>query len=496
MGIDLFVNPNSSIEAFIETTLRLEARPRFALLDRKELFTNRGKALTDLESKLSKLHSLAKRLTDPITDHFSAKSAAASDADKFTATADSGALVGNHDVEIVRLATSDTRVSQQYTSTSTDLRSFFDTNGSQTFQIDVGHPITGDSSNRVSISVTVNPVGVDNDSIMDAIALAVNDAMSAAVTAGTIKADEKASASVVHETGGTSRMIFKSAKSGFANRLTFTDSANSLLSTTQISTNAATSGTSGGYVTTVGTSASDSQLNSELKVDGLTFYRDGNSINDILDDVTLTLKDVTTTTESLEIKVDTEKVKAELEDIIGAYNDVISFIRSQTGVDADTNTRGALAGDSTYRGLRSTLRNVFTGLISSVASGNPGSVFDIGITSSNDGTLSISDTAEFEAALTDGADRVSDVFNSSNGIATQLKSLLETYVKVGGVIDDSQRSLDDRTRTIDRRVSTFDARLARREVELRDRFARIQGASQAFGAQLSAFNSIFSSFRF
>ena len=60
--------------------------------------------------------------------------------------------------------------------------------------------------------------------------------------------------------------------------MVMTDSANSLLSTLEISNSVQSSGTSGGYITDVGTSASDSLLNSKLLVDGLTFYRDSNTI--------------------------------------------------------------------------------------------------------------------------------------------------------------------------------------------------------------------------
>ncbi|TDI83634.1 MAG: flagellar hook protein FliD, partial [Caldithrix sp.] len=270
MGFDIFASGSSSIDRLIETTLQIESIPRFRLEDRKAALNVRKKVLSDLDSKLSALTSLAKKYTDVLTDYFAAKTASSSDSALFSATAESSALVGNHDVFVERLAISDTRVSQQYSATGTELRTFFDTNGSQTFQISVGHPTDSDSSNRETISVTVNPTGSTNDDIMDEIALAVNNAMSSAVTADTIDADEKLSASVVHEEDGKSRMIFKSSKSGFTYRMVMTDSGNSLLSTLDINNTAQSSGTAGGYITSVGTSASDSLLNAKLQVNGLT----------------------------------------------------------------------------------------------------------------------------------------------------------------------------------------------------------------------------------
>lgn len=496
MAIDIFSSGNSSIEQLIATTLQIESQPRFQLEDKKEALNNRKSVLSELDSKLSSLNSFAEKFTDALTDHFGAKTVTSSDEDLFTATATSSAQVANHDIDIVRLASADTRVSQQYTSTGTTLKTFFDTYGSQTFEIEVAHPTSADPDNRESISVTINPSGTDDDSIMDEIALAVNNAMSSAVTAETIDADEKVAASVVHESSGKSRLIFRSGLSGYTYRQSFTDSADSLLSTMQISDNVASSGTAGGYITDIGTSATDSSLNAELTVDGLTFYRDSNSIDDILDGVTMTVKNTTTASEEMKVEVDVENVKEQLQEMLDAYNGVISFLKSKASVDGDSGKRGVLAGDSTYAFLRSQLRGIMGSTISSVAEGNPENLAEIGITAAQDGTLSFTDESKFSAALTTSSQKVSDLFNSGSGVAEQLETLLDTYVKVGGTISDSKNSLSDRIKSIDAALDRFDARLARREVALRAQFGRMQEISQLLGGQSAAFSSIASAIRF
>ena len=64
MGADLFIQGNPAIEQLIATTLQLEAQPRFILEDRKAALNSRNKVLSDLDSRLSALNKLAKRLTD------------------------------------------------------------------------------------------------------------------------------------------------------------------------------------------------------------------------------------------------------------------------------------------------------------------------------------------------------------------------------------------------------------------------------------------------
>ncbi len=496
MGIDIFSGGNSSIDRLIQTTLQVESRPRFAMEDKKSALNARNSVLSDLDSKLSSLNTLAKKFTDVLNDYFGAKSVTTSDDKIFTAVADSSAQVANHDVTISRLASSDTRVSKQFTSTGTTLRSFFDTNGSQTFQIDVAHPTTADANNRVSIGVTVNPTGSSDDSIMDEIALAINNAMSSAVTASTIDADEKLSASVVHESSGNSRLVFRSGQSGYTNRMTMTDSANSLLSTMEISNSVLSSGTSGGYITSVGTSSTDSSLNSQLSVDGLTFYRDNNVIDDVLDGVTMTLKDVTASTENMKVNVDVDEVKKRLQELLDSYNGVITFLKQNASVDKDTGKRGELAGDSTYAFLRSKLRNIMTSKVAGVSAGNPEYLSEIGITAAADGTLSFTDDDKFSAALTTSSVKVSDLFNVSDGFATQLNTMVNDYVKVGGTIDDSQSSISDRIKSVDSQISRFDERLARREIQLRKQFSHMQQVSALLGGQSAAFSSLTSSIRF
>jgi len=496
MGADLFIQGNPAIERLIATTLQIEGQPRFVLEDRKALLNSRNKVLSDLDSRLSALNKLAKRLTDKLTDYFAAKTVDSSDSDLFTATAESKALSGSHDILVQRLASSDTRVSKQYTSSGTALTSFFSTNGSQTFDIEVAHPTTEDSSNREKISVTINSSGATDDDALDDIALAINNAMSAAVTAETIDADEKVFASVVHEESGKSRLIFKTEQSGFTNRMVMTDSANSLLSTLEISNSVQSSGTSGGYITDVGTSASDSLLNSKLLVDGLTFYRDSNTINDILDGVTMTIKAVTPATETLKVSTDVEAVKKEIEEFLTAYNDVITYIKQKQKVDPETNSRGALASDSTYSFMRSKFRGIMSDPVAGVSSGNPEHLFEIGITAAADGTLSFTDTEKFENVLAAGSVPVSDLFNSTNGVANQLKTFMDDFIKVGGIIDDGKESVEDRIKTLDGRIKRFDNRLAKREVQLRKQLAQMQQISVLLGGQAAAFSSLAQSFGF
>ncbi|MFQ5751217.1 MAG: flagellar filament capping protein FliD, partial [bacterium] len=171
-------------------------------------------------------------------------------------------------------------------------------------------------------------------------------------------------------------------------------------------------------------------------------------------------------------------------------------IRDKINTDKETKVRGTLAGDSTYRNLRSRLRSVMTGQVTSADSGNPDYLFDIGISAASDGTLSITDSDEFEDALLASSSAIADLFNSSSGVATQLKSVLDDFIKVGGYIDKGKDNVTDRIKNIDSQINRYDERLARRERQLRTQFAKMQEVSLLLGRQSAAFSSIASNLNY
>ncbi|MEX0601079.1 MAG: flagellar cap protein FliD N-terminal domain-containing protein [Rhodothermales bacterium] len=217
---------NDPYEQLIQQMLAIEAQPKDRLIEQKGTKSRIKTVISDVNSNLSALHTIVKDFKSVLSNPFDAKSATVADGSGFSISAGSKAAYGSHSLEVLRLASADTRISKQMTSSGTDLRSFFDTNGQQTFSVEVAHPIDGDPDNRVAIDVTVDPVGTTDGEIMDEIRAAIKTSMDAAVDAGTIEKDEAANASVVKETSSTSRLSLKSGQTGFTNRLAFTDSSN------------------------------------------------------------------------------------------------------------------------------------------------------------------------------------------------------------------------------------------------------------------------------
>jgi flagellar hook-associated protein 2 len=116
----------------------------------------------------------------------------------------------------------------------------------------------------------------------------------------------------------------------------------------------------------------------------------------------------------------------------------------------------------------------------------------IGITANSDGQLSISDSTKFETALNSSTKNVSDVFNNStDGIAAQLETLLESFTSASGSINASQQRLDDNILQINDQLNRFDERLERRRIQLTNEFAKMQELMASLGRQQSFISQFF-----
>ncbi len=477
---------NSSIQRLVDLYLQRETGPRNAKIrDRESVQAKRSK-LSDLQSKLSALSSKSDTLSDTVFDVFSTKKASSSDIEKISATAGDTALGGNHSLVVTRLATAHTLVSNQYTSASTTISSTISTD--QTFSLSVGHPTSDDSNNRATISVTIAASSFNStsdDSVLNAVATAINSAMTTAVNNDSIESDEVVSASVVNEENGKSRLVLKSSQTGYTYRQSFTDTSG-LLNTLGISTSSQTSGTNGGYIT------SEDNLNSQFSMDGLSFSRDSNQINDVLTGVTFNLLQTFSNPETLTILKDIDSVKSSVNDFILKYNDSINFLRNNARLDPDTKVRGVLANDSIYSGLASRIQQTTVKQLSGVSSTVYNSLASIGITADSGGRLSISDSTKFESALNESTSNVSEIFNNTtDGIAVKLESLLDTFTSGDGTIVASQQRLDDYSLQLNDQITRHEERLEKRRSQLTNEFAKMQDLMSSLARQQSFMNQFF-----
>ena len=147
-----------------------------------------------------------------------------------------------------------------------------------------------------------------------------------------------------------------------------------------------------------GLTQTQSAQNAQATINGLAISASSNTLDNVLDGMTLQLKQVTSAGNPVQVDVnaDSASAKAAIEDFVNAYNTLNSFLTQQTAYDADSGKAGALQGDQTAIAMRNGMRTLLMG--AGGASGLYAGLRDIGFETAKDGTVSLK-ADKLDAAL-------------------------------------------------------------------------------------------------
>jgi flagellar hook-associated protein 2 len=164
-----------------------------------------------------------------------------------------------------------------------------------------------------------------------------------------------------------------------------------------------------------------------FKVNGLPVTRTSNTVNDVIDGVTLNLYTPTTGSARLDLNRDTTAIKANLTAIVTAYNDLENTLK-ELGNSKSTikDVGGSMVGDSLLTTIRNQVRNMVVG-----NSTTPGTVIkagrDVGLSVDRTGQLTL-DNTKLDNALQNHFDDVVKMFTAG----TNNKSVYAVNVGVAG----------------------------------------------------------------
>ncbi len=422
----------SDITSYVAQLISLERQQGPAPLyeEEQQELTRRSASLADLRTNLTALNSQVQALMQPGTlSPFQAKTVTSSNTGVATGTASTSAQGGSHTLLVSQLAKQGKVVSSQLTRTDTGVASAVGA-GTRSFSVTLAGVAT-----TVDVAVAE---GDDNETILENMAAAINGSV------------EGVTASVVADSASTVRLVITSEETGSEHAVTLADVTGSLLAATGTNSGVLASGTTGGALY-----ASDA-LDAVFVLDGLSISRGSNTITDVLDGVTLKLLATQAsgaTPVTLSVGPDESAIRDKVQGFLDAYNTAIKFLKERTGTTVSTSvtstgstqvdsvTRGTLVDLPAYFGLMMNLRYDVGGQITTAASGGPASLAEIGITAASDGTLSISDSSKFTDALSESPAGVAALFNTSDGIASQVSARLTAFVQTGGILDNSDSAV-------------------------------------------------------
>ncbi|MGX7233639.1 flagellar filament capping protein FliD [Enterococcus italicus] len=247
----------------------------------------------------------------------------------------------------------------------------------------------------------------------------------------------------------------------------------------------------------------------EFELDGLALKSDSNSVSNVVEGVTFTLKKASTDSTTIKVTTDTDKTVQTVKDLVSQYNSTMSFISDNLSVgdpSKESNTTGKLQGDSTLRSLQERLSSLFT---SSAVTGTSLKANDVGISLiDRDGTLGL-DEDKLKKALSEDGNAVKNFFyqtdgakstiastsnvSETNGYTAVLKKLVDGYLvdttANKGIIATKAATFDLAIKDLNKQITRFDEILTMKRDRYVDMFTRLDQAMMQAESQLSYFTT-------
>lgn len=239
--------------------------------------------------------------------------------------------------------------------------------------------------------------------------------------------------------------------------------------------------------------------NTEATINNIAVTSESNTLSDVVDGLTLTLKSVTEEPVSVSIATDTAAIQSAIDTFAKAYNSAVSTIRVQTLYDAESKTSGPLQGDSTALGLLRQLRSLAG---SSTTAGSPFErLSNIGLTMKVDGTFS-TDSTKLSAALKNKQalqnffSATSEANSGAEGIAVRFANLSKQVTGSDGTISTRTDSIKSNIKRKEANIDSLELRATNVEKRLRAQYTaldqtstRLNGLSAYVTQQLAALNN-------
>lgn len=418
-------------------------------------------ALTAINNDLGHLATAVQALSDPV-GVFTTQSATSSQPAVLTATVQSTAVAGTHQITVANLATT----GALYTDGIPDANA----------SILPGDAPTGD------IQLRVGGVGGSTRDIQ--ITAGGNDTLN--TLASYINTQSTAhnwgvTASVVTDATG-SRLALFSQKTGSVGALSL-DGGISPNNTTTLNFNPPVGG-----------------ANASLNIDGVPFSSVSNTVTGAITGVTLNLLDASPVTPvQVTVGVDKNQITQAVNNFISAYNTVINDINTQYMVNPVTDNEGPLGGDPSLRTLQSSLLGDAAFALPLDSNSGYVNLSSLGIKTNNDGTLALGLTpagTTFGDVLAANPAAVQSFFQnvSSTGFANNFSlDLINLTSPTNGPLNVGLAQNKTSIKNLTDSIADFQVAMAAQQVQLTKKFNAVNSSLQAYPLLLQAITEVLGS---
>ena len=217
-----------------------------------------------------------------------------------------------------------------------------------------------------------------------------------------------------------------------------------------------------------------SVLNARIKLDGISYLRQGNSFDDVMPGVSFNLQKTGTT--SVAVATDNGQIRDFIVGMVEVYNEAVQEIGANVRYSEETGEAGLLAR-TTVQGLRYELQDLMTAMLDGDESGTVRSLFDLGMEFQRDGSISLNTVTLDEMLAEKGTEVKAFLLGDSErgkvGFADRLNDRLGSIASFGGTLATEKDTAENRIKELELRVTSETERLSRQYAVLTRRFVEL-----------------------
>jgi flagellar hook-associated protein 2 len=408
-------------------------------------------AISSINTDLSNLASAVDGLSNGA---LTAVTATSSEPIIMTATAQTGATAANYTVVVTGLASTGTLYTDEVANANTSILPSGATSGDLNLQIGgaggtaADIPITAGSNDTLTtLAASINSLSATNK--WDITAKVVTDASGARLA---IYSQSTGSAGALATNTNTSALTFEPPVGG---------------------------------------------TNALISINGIPYASTTNTVTGAIPDVTLNLVSADSATPvQISVGPSTNQITNSINNFVTEYNTVVGDINTQFTVNAATNAEGPLGPDNSLRILQSSLLADVTYATTDPASVSSGmtNLASLGIDMNNDGTLTVNETATYDAqgnlihqslsnVLATNPGALLNFFQNSNstGFADNFTTALNYLTDPStGVLNEDLASNQSQQTDITTEITNFQTQLAAQKIQLDQEFSQVNASLEAY----------------
>jgi len=289
------------------------------------------------------------------------------------------------------------------------------------------------------------------------------------------EAGDSVNATIVQVTSGDFRLLLSAADTGTNQNISITDKVGA--------------GEKLNVALTTGLTNVQPAQDATFKFNNVSITRTSNEVDDLLSGVTLTLKQAEVgKIINVSVKQNREHIEERITNFVDKYNSAMTQLKTDTKSSQKVSERGVFSGDSTIKGMKSSLINML-----SVVGGGAGKLEDFGLELDDTGRLSL-DTVKLGTKLDDDPTNVHAFFVGGTftqddgttievaGVFNEMEDEVAKYSKYGNILDDYKDSIDTRMDSLNEQRVKAVERLNSSYAIMAKRFA-------AYDLMISRFNT-------